>query len=89
MGQINGEQLGKEKILHLMVQMALPSIAAQTINILYSIIDRIYIGHIEGIGTDALTCVGLTLPIITLISAFWRLSGREERRLQRFFSGRG
>lgn len=89
MGQINGEQLGKEKILHLMVQMALPSIVAQTINILYSIIDRIYIGHIEGIGTDALTGVGLTLPIITLISAFSAFVGAGGAPLAAIFLGKG
>lgn len=62
--------MGTEKIPRLMIQMAVPSIIAQVINILYNIVDRIYIGHISGVGAAALTGVGLTFPIITLISAF-------------------
>lgn len=62
--------MGTEKIPRLMLQMAIPSIIAQVINILYNIVDRIYIGHISGVGAAALTGVGLTFPIITLISAF-------------------
>lgn len=58
-----------------MLSMAVPSIIAQIINILYSIVDRIYIGHIEGVGAAALTGVGLTFPIITLISAFSAFAG--------------
>ena len=62
--------MGTEKIPSLMIRMAIPSIIAQVINILYNIVDRIYIGHISGVGAAALTGVGLTFPIITLISAF-------------------
>ena len=62
--------MGTEKIPSLMVRMAIPSVIAQVINILYNIVDRIYIGHISGVGAAALTGVGLTFPIITLISAF-------------------
>lgn len=54
----------------LMLSMAFPTIVAQVINILYNIVDRIYIGHIPGVGSAALTGVGIALPIITLISAF-------------------
>lgn len=89
MGQISDEQLGKEKIGKLMLQMAIPSIVAQTVNILYSIIDRIYIGHIEGIGTNALTGVGLTLPIITLVSAFSAFVGAGGAPLAAIFMGKG
>ncbi len=89
MAQISDEQLGKEKIIRLMIQMAVPSIVAQTINILYSIIDRIYIGHIEDIGTNALTGVGLTLPIITLISAFSAFVGAGGAPLAAIFMGKG
>lgn len=64
------EQLGGMPINTLMMKMAIPSIIAQLINILYSVIDRIYIGHIPGVGANALTGVGLTFPIITFISAF-------------------
>lgn len=62
--------MGTEKISSLMIRMAIPSVIAQVINILYNIVDRIYIGHISGVGAAALTGVGLTFPIITLISAF-------------------
>lgn len=70
MSQTDNKQMGTEKIPKLMVQMAVPSIIAQIINILYNIVDRIYIGHISGVGASALTGVGLTFPVITLISAF-------------------
>ena len=55
--------MGTEKIPSLMVRMAIPSVIAQVINILYNIVDRIYIGHISGVGAAALTGVGLTFPI--------------------------
>lgn len=89
MKSTNNEYLGTENIVNLMVKLAIPSILAQTINILYSIIDRIYIGHIEGIGTDALTGVGLTLPIITLISAFSAVVGAGGAPLAAIFLGKG
>lgn len=54
----------------LIVGMAFPAILAQLINILYSIIDRIYIGHMEGVGASALTGVGVTFCITMFISAF-------------------
>ena len=62
-------QMGTERIGKLMIKMAIPAVVAQIINILYSVVDRIYIGHIEGVGMEALTGVGVTFPIITLISA--------------------
>ena len=68
-------ELGYKPITGLMVRMALPGIIAQLINIMYSIIDRIYIGHISGVGANALTGVGLTFPIITLVSAFAMIVG--------------
>jgi putative MATE family efflux protein len=67
--------LGSAPITGLMIKMAVPGIIAQLINILYSIIDRIYIGHINGVGASALTGVGLTFPIITLVSAFAMIVG--------------
>src|SRR5699024_9829183 len=56
-------------------RLALPAITAQLINALYNIVDRIYIGHIEGEGDIALTGLGITFPIIMLISAFSALIG--------------
>ena len=57
-------------MLPLVLRMALPAVAAQIVNLLYNIVDRIYIGHIPGIGTDALAGVGVTSSIIILVSAF-------------------
>ncbi len=51
-------------------KMALPAIAAQFVNLLYNLIDRIYIGHIPHIGTDALAGIDVTSAVIILISAF-------------------
>ena len=48
------ERLWPERMLPLVFKMALPAVAAQFVNLLYSMVDRIYIGHIPGIGTDAL-----------------------------------
>lgn len=70
--------LGTEKISTLMLRLALPSIVAYIINVLYNIVDRIYIGHIEeasGISGLALTGLGICLPIIQLISAFSAFAG--------------
>lgn len=64
------ECMATQSIGRLMVSMTLPSIFAQIINILYSIIDRIYIGHMEGVGANALTGVGVTFCITVFISAF-------------------
>lgn len=55
--------------------LALPMTLAQLINVLYSIVDRIYIGHIPNASAEALTGIGLTLPIITIITAFSNLFG--------------
>ena len=62
-------------MLPLIFRMALPAVAAQLVNLLYSIVDRIYIGHIPGIGTDALAGIGVTSSIIILISAFSAIVG--------------
>lgn len=67
--------LANDSIPSLMIRLALPSVIAQTINMLYNMVDRIYIGSIEGVGAYSLTGVGLTMPIITLISAFSSLFG--------------
>lgn len=69
------ERLGSEPLGKLMFSLAVPSVAAQLINVLYNIVDRIYIGHIPGYGDVALTGVGVTFPILTLISAFSAFAG--------------
>lgn len=62
--------LGTEKIGSLMFKLALPSVAAQLVNMLYNLVDRIYIGHIPNEGAMAITGIGVCTPIIMLISAF-------------------
>ena len=64
------ERLGTASIGRLMVGLSIPCIVAQVINVLYNIVDRAFIGHIEGVGATALTGVGLTLPILMLVTAF-------------------
>ena len=69
------ERLGSAPLGKLMFSLALPSVAAQLINVLYNIVDRMYIGHIPGYGNAALTGVGVTFPILTMISAFSAFAG--------------
>lgn len=69
------KRLGTDKMLPLIFRMALPSVVAQFVNLLYNIVDRIYIGHIPGIGTEALAGVGVTTSIVILISAFSSIVG--------------
>lgn len=66
----NNEYLGKGSVGKLLFQLALPAITAQIINVLYNMVDRMYIGHIPEIGKFALTGVGVTMPVIMAISAF-------------------
>lgn len=70
MEQSNEQRLGTLPIPKLMISLAIPSVIAQIINVLYNIVDRIYIGHMADVGDIALTGVGVTFPIIMLISAF-------------------
>ena len=69
------EWLGTASPAKLIFMLAVPSVAAQFINVLYNIVDRMYIGHIPEEGAVALTGVGLTFPIITIISAFSAFAG--------------
>lgn len=71
----NNNVLGTESIGKLMLRLSIPTIAAQLVNLLYNIVDRMYVGRIEGIGSLALAGLGVTFPIIMLISAFAQLAG--------------
>ena len=62
--------LGQGDVGKLLWKLAVPSITAQIINLLYNLVDRIYIGHLPEVGAAALTGVGVTLPVILIISAF-------------------
>ena len=67
--------LGEGSIPSLLAKLAIPAVVAQVVNLLYNIVDRIYIGHIPEIGASALTGVGLFTPILMLINAFAMLAG--------------
>lgn len=62
--------LGTANVKTLLRQLAIPAITAQVVNVLYNVVDRMYIGHIPDIGALALTGVGVCMPIIMLITAF-------------------
>lgn len=73
--QTNTNPMETGSIPKLLAQLAIPAVVAQVINLLYNIVDRIYIGHIPGIGAAALTGVGLFAPILMLLNAFAMLVG--------------
>ena len=69
------QDMGTGSVKKLMVKMAVPALVGQVVNLLYNIVDRIYIGHIPEIGGAALTGVGLFTPILMLITAFAMMAG--------------
>jgi len=75
MNQNMDYRFSHERMPKLIVSLAAPAIAAQIINALYNIVDRMYIGQMPGDGTLALTGVGITFPIIMMVSAFSALIG--------------
>lgn len=89
MNQTREEKLGTMPIPKLMLSLAIPSVIAQLINVLYNIVDRMYIGHIKGVGPIALTGVGLTFPIIMLIAAFSAFVGAGGAPLAAIALGKG
>lgn len=68
--QQNNDFLGKEPVGKLLWRLSLPAIAAQIINLLYNLVDRVYIGHMPENGALALTGVGVCMPIIMIVTAF-------------------
>ena len=68
-------RLGTEDVKKLLFSLAIPVIIGQLISLLYNLVDRMYIGHIEGIGGEALTGVGVTAPLLIIIAAFSVLIG--------------
>ena len=69
------EEFEQEKMGRLVFRMAMPSVAAQLVNLLYNLVDRIYIGHMPGTGTNALAGVGICNTLIVLIAAFAGFAG--------------
>ena len=74
MSENSKTRLGTERIGKLLFELSVPAITAQIINVLYNIVDRAYIGHIPEVGTQALTGVGVTMPVVMAISAFAALA---------------
>lgn len=64
------EILGTQKMWKLCLKMGIPCVLAQVVNLLYNVVDRIYIGHMPEVGDSALAGLGLCAPILTLIAAF-------------------
>lgn len=81
--------LGTEPVGRLLLRLALPTVTAQLINMLYNIVDRIYIGHIPEVGAMALTGVGVCLPIIMIVSAFAALISSGGAPRASIYMGRG
>lgn len=69
-GSSDKEKPGSAPVGKLLFRLAVPTVTAQIINMLYNIVDRIYVGHIPGEGQAALTGLGVCLPLIMLVSAF-------------------
>ena len=90
-GKKNGEKdyLGKAPIGRLLLKLAIPTVVAQLINMLYNIVDRIYIGHMPGDGQVALTGLGVCMPLILLVSAFAALIANGGAPRASIFMGRG
>lgn len=68
--QGDDRHLATEPVGKLLFKLSVPAVLAQLVNMLYNVVDRMYIGHIPGIGADALTGVGVCMPVIMLVSAF-------------------
>ncbi len=83
------ERLGTEPLTKLIFSLAVPAVLAQVVNLLYSIVDRIYIGHIPDVGALALTGMGLCMPILLIVSAFAAFAGNGGAPLAAMELGRG
>ena len=81
--------LGRDPLGGLLFKLALPTITAQLINMLYNVVDRVYIGHMKGIGDLALTGVGVCMPLIMIISAFAALVAGGGAPRASIFMGQG
>ena len=85
----NNDFLGKEPLGRLLFKLSLPTITAQIINLLYNIVDRIYIGHMADVGDLALTGVGICMPLIMIVSAFASLIAGGGAPRASIFMGKG
>lgn len=85
----NKSSLGQGSVGKLLFKLALPTITAQLVNVLYNMVDRIYIGHIPGVGKTALTGVGVCMSLIMLVSAFASLTAVGGATRASIYLGRG
>jgi putative MATE family efflux protein len=85
----NSEFLATAPLGKLLFKLAIPTISAQLINMLYNVVDRIFIGHMEGVGDLALTGVGICMPVIMIISAFAALISAGGAPRASIFLGKG
>ena len=76
-------------VRRLILSQAIPLMAAQVVHLLYNVVDRVYISHLDGVGDMALTGLGITFPVIVLISAFTALYGSGGATLFSLARGRG
>ena len=94
---MNEQVMETEPVGKLFVSLAVPSVISQIVNLLYSAVDRMYVGHIPRNGTTALTALGVCVPIITLVSSFaqqrrgssgFHISGKRAETTRRTDSGK-
>ena len=86
---MNEQVMETEPVGKLFVSLAVPSVISQIVNLLYSAVDRMYVGHIPGNGTTALTALGVCVPIITLVSSFAQLVSSGAAPLASIYLGKG
>lgn len=79
--------LGSGRIGRLIVRLAVPAVTAQLINLLYNLVDRMYVGGMPDVGTDALAGLGVVFPITLIVSAFANLVGMGGAPLASIFLG--
>lgn len=87
--QNRSNELGTKPVVKLLFSLALPAITAQIVNVLYNMVDRMYIGHIPEVGATALTGLGVTMPVIMLVSAFATLTSMGGAPRTSIMMGRG
>ena len=85
----NRDFLRTEPVGKLLLKLAIPTVTAQVINMLYNIVDRVYIGHIPEVGATALTGVGVCMPLIMIVTAFAALAGFGGSPRASIFMGKG
>ncbi|MGL5506721.1 MAG: MATE family efflux transporter, partial [Paraclostridium sp.] len=72
---VKTQSLGEAPIGSLLIKYSIPAIIGMLVNALYNVVDRIFIGNIPGVGELAITGLGITMPVITIILAFGMLVG--------------